>query len=160
MRKKGSRRGGGLLKGTRSLGLAIVAATAATAGRAAAQERPRGPDPEHRLERLTEVLELTEDQATAVGEILAEQDETRMELWARERDHREQMRDQMRALLDNTEGRLAEVLSEQQMETYRAHVREMRHHMRRRGGPGRPEQPGKARQPQPSGEPPAPPPPQ
>lgn len=114
---------------------AIWGATLLVAGVTApgsqAQERPRGPDPEHRLEVLTEELELTAEQAASVGQILEEADAQRREVFEADRENREQLRERMMELQSETEQQLADLLTDEQMEKYRSHVEQQRRRFQR-----------------------------
>jgi len=113
------------------------------------RERQRGrrgnggpPDMDQVMERLTQDLELSEEQAAEVRPILEGQREKMQAL----RDEfgppgdevdRDAMRERMREIAEETDERLAQVLDEAQMEQYR----KMRHRQmrgRRRGGRGSP----------------------
>ena len=118
------------------VGLALVGALA-TPAKAQQQQRYRGMDPEQRMEKLKQELELTEDQVTAVETIFAKHDERRSEIFeSRSEDRRamrEQNREQMRALQGEIDGELAEVLTAEQMQE----LQELREQMRQwswRGG--------------------------
>ena len=83
---------------------------------------------------LTERLELDEEQVTKVREILQAQIETRQERFqgARGSMDRNAMMQMMQELQEETETKLAEVLSDEQLEKYREYVAEQR---QRRGPP-------------------------
>ena len=113
------------------------------------RERQRGrgryggpPDMDQVMERLTQDLELSEEQAAEVRPILEEQREKMQAL----RDEfgppgdevdRDAMRERVREIAEETDEQLAQVLDETQMEEFR----KIRHHQmrgRRRGGRGSP----------------------
>lgn len=93
-------------------GIAAGVMALAVASPALAQEgRARhAPDPEKRIERLTEALDLTDAQAAEIRSIFAEQAEKRQEL--RTSGDREAMRAHMR----ETHERMASVLTDAQRE--------------------------------------------
>jgi Spy/CpxP family protein refolding chaperone len=121
------------------VGLALVGALA-TPAQAQQQQRYRGMDPEQRMEKLKQELELTEDQVTAVETIFAKHDERRSEIFeSRSEDRRamrEQNREQMRALQGEIDGELAEVLTAEQMQELQELREQMRQQSRRGGGRG------------------------
>lgn len=93
-----------------------------------------GPNLDEQMELLTERLELTDEQAVSVRGILEAQAEKRSEAMQamRGQGDRETMRSTMMALEEETSELLSEVLSEDQMKTYREVLEEMRP---RRGPP-------------------------
>jgi len=107
-------------------GIAAGLVALAVASPALAQDgeaRPRH-DPEKRIERLAEALDLTDAQTTQIRSIFAEQADTRQEL--KESGDREAMRAHMR----ETHERIASVLTEEQREklgTLREHRGEKKH---------------------------------
>ena len=112
-------------------GLAIVLALGAIALPVQAQQRGpgpgrgMGPDLDQQMEELTEVLALTDEQAPKVRAVLEMQGERRREMFAGgPPGDREAMRAAMMELQEETEVELAEILSEDQMTKYRAHVAE------------------------------------
>ena len=119
------------------LALAWVVAAAAAPLEAQAQRGARGfgMDVDAQVTALTELLELDEEQATKVREILAAQAESRRERFqgmTRGSMDRGAIMELMRKLQEETETELAEVLSEEQMEKYREFVAQQR---QRRGPP-------------------------
>ena len=113
------------------------------------RERNRGrrgyggpPDMDQVMERLTQDLELSEEQATEVRPILEEQREKMQALRDEfgppgDETDRDAMRERVREIAEETDEQLAQVLDETQMEEYR----KIRHHQmrgRRRGGRGSP----------------------
>lgn len=105
----------------------IVAGFAAlvVASPALAQDAPARPghDPEKRIERLTEVLDLTDAQIAEIRSIFAAQAEKRQELKA------SGDREAMRAHMRETHRRLSSILTEEQrekLESLREHRGEMR----------------------------------
>ncbi len=121
------------------VGLALVGALA-TPAQAQQRQRYRGMDPEQRIEKLKQELELTEDQVTAVETIFAKHDERRSEIFeSRSEDRRamrEENREQMRALQGEMDGELAEVLTAEQMQELQELREQMRQQSRRGGGRG------------------------
>ncbi len=119
------------------VGLAAVGALA-TPAQAQQRQRQRGMDPEQRMEKLKQELELTEDQVTAVEAIFAEHDERRGEIFeSRSEDRRamrEQMREQMQALQDEMDRELAKVLTAEQMQELQELREQMRQRFRQGGG--------------------------
>lgn len=102
-----------------------------------AQRRDGPPDPETRVERMTERMDLTEAQADQVREILREQAEVRQRIFADGRGP--ETREQMMELRERTHERLAQVLNDQQMQQMRQAARRARPDGRRtpmRGRPG------------------------
>ncbi len=108
---------------------------------ALAQPGPRGqmPDLSAQLEQLTERLGLSTEQADAIAPILAEQDGKRRELVsaAREQGDRQGMRESFMALNADTDEKLNEHLTGEQMATLQAWRVERRERMRQQRG-GRP----------------------
>jgi Spy/CpxP family protein refolding chaperone len=112
-------------------GFAVILALGALALPLQAQQRGpgpgrgMGPDLDRQMAELTEVLDLTDEQAVEVRAVLEVQAEKRREMFAEgPRGDREAMRAAMTELQEQTELQLAEILSEEQMEKYRAHVAE------------------------------------
>ncbi len=93
-------------------------------------------DADERLARLTEQLDLSDEQAKELKPIVEEQTKKQEELFQNAGGDRETLRADMMKLLDETEEAYAEVLTEEQMNQYR----EM---MQRRMRQGRP--PGRGR---------------
>jgi len=92
-----------------------------------------GPNLDEQMTELTEVLALTDEQAVSVRAVLEAQAEKRQEMFAGgPPGDREAMRAAMMELQEETQTKLAEILSEEQMEKYRAHMAER---MRRRPPP-------------------------
>ena len=116
--------------------LMLVALAAAAPLEAQAQRGGRGfaMSLDDQMTALTERLELAEDQVTKVREILQAQAESRQERFQGGRGSmdRNAMMRMMRELQAETETRLAEVLSDEQLEGYREFVAERR---QRRGPP-------------------------
>ena len=113
------------------VGLALVGALA-TPAQAQQQQRYRGMDPEQRMEKLKQELELTEDQVTAVETIFAKHDERRSEIFESRSEDRRAMREQMRAFQGEMDKELAEVLTAEQMQEFQ----ELREQMRQRSWRG------------------------
>ena len=120
--------------------------------RRARHHRGRGfhgpPDPEHVLERMTEHLELSDQQVEQVRPILESAQERRRALRDLPRDER---REAARALHEEVQGELAQVLTDDQQQKLEEHFErrhrrfERRHHRgprgRRGAGPGGPDAP-------------------
>ena len=114
---------------------------------ATAQPRERMGDPEQRLERmmthLTSTLDLSDDQAVKVREILGEQIKKQQELFearrAQDREQRQAMREKMETWRAETDGRMAEVLTDEQIEKYTKYMQDNRRGPRgeRRGPRGK-----------------------
>lgn len=100
-----------------TLALTLTALGAWAAPAAAQGPGHRAPDPEARLERLQERLDLTDAQAEQVAAIFADATEQRQAIWSEAAERREATRERMEAVHESTRGRLSEVLSEEQMET-------------------------------------------
>ena len=118
------------------IGLALVAIVAAPA-EAQQGKRQRGMDPEARMERLKESLELTDDQVAALEPILAAHDQKRRELFESRSAERQAMREQMNALRLEMDEDIGEILTEEQMKTYVEQREEMRQRFRQEGRGGR-----------------------
>jgi Spy/CpxP family protein refolding chaperone len=114
------------------------------AASALAQPGPRGqmPDLTVQLERLTERLGLSTEQADAIAPILAEQDAKRRELIsaAREQGDRQGVRESLLALNADTDEKFNEHLTGEQMATLQTLRAERRERMRQQRG-GRPPNP-------------------
>ncbi len=115
------------------VGLAAVGALT-TPAQAQQGQRQRGMDPEQRMERLKQELELTEEQVTAVETIFAEQDERRREIFENSSEDRRAMREQMRAFQGEMDRELAEVLTAEQMKKLQELREQMRQQFRQGGG--------------------------
>ena len=103
---------------------------------AAAQQGPppggrRMLDADERLARLTESLELTDEQVEQMKPIVEEQTRKQKELFESAGADRAAMRDAMMELVAETDAAYAKVLTEEQMVKYR----EMRQQRMRRGPP-------------------------
>ncbi len=118
------------------MGLALVAIVAAPA-EAQQGKRQRGMDPEARMERLKESLELTNDQVAQLEPIFAAHDQTRRELFESRSAERQAVREQMKALRLEMDEDIAEILTEEQMKTYLELREEMRQRFRQEGRGGR-----------------------
>jgi len=93
------------------------------------------PSTDQRLARLTELLELTDEQAKQMKPIIEEQSKQQQELFENASGDRETMRAEMMKLMEETDKQYAEVLTEEQMNTYR----EMRQQRMRQGRPPPPQ---------------------
>ncbi len=118
------------------IGLALIAIVAAPAD-AQQGKRQRGQDPEARMERLKESLELTDEQVAALEPIFAAHDQTRRELFESRSAERLAMREQMEALRLEMDEDVAEILTEEQMRTFLEQREEMRQRFRQEGRGGR-----------------------
>ena len=116
----------------------LVTGLLATAALAQQGQGPRGqmPDPQAQLERLTEQLGLSTEQADAIAPILVEQDAKRRELMtaAREQGDRQGMRERMMSLREDTNEKLAEHLNTEQMGKLQALREEQRERFRQQRG--------------------------
>jgi Spy/CpxP family protein refolding chaperone len=96
-------------------------------------------DPKQRLERrismLTERLQLSQQQAAQIRQILTQEQTQMQPLWqkAEAGASRESLRPEIQAIRERTEQQIEGVLTEQQRTTYR----ELRESMRQRRGEGR-----------------------
>ena len=93
------------------------------------------PSTDQRLARLTELLELTDEQAKQMKPIIEEQSKQQQELFENASGDRETMRAEMMNLMEETDEQYAEVLTEEQMNTYR----KMRQQRMRQGRPPPPQ---------------------
>ncbi len=118
------------------IGLALVTIVAAPA-EAQQGKRQRGMDPEARMERLKESLELTDEQVAALEPIFAAHDQKRRELFESRSAERQAMREQMNALRLEMDEDIGEILTEEQMKTYVEQREEMRQRFRQEGRGGR-----------------------
>lgn len=119
-----TRRWTGIAAGVLALGVASPAL---------AQEGParHAPDPDKRIERLTEVLELTDAQVAEIQSILAEQAGKRPAL------RESEDRDAIHAHMRETHERIASVLTEAQREKFGALHEHRGERPRHRDGEGR-----------------------
>ena len=114
------------------IGLALVAIVAAPA-EAQQGKRQRGMDPEARMERLQQSIELADDQVAALEPIFAAHDQKRLELVESHSAVRQAMREQMDALRLEMDEEIGQVLTEEQMKTYLEQREEMRQRFRQEG---------------------------
>ena len=117
--------------------VALVALGLATTP-ALAQQGPGGRrmlSPDERLARLTEQLDLTDEQAAQMKPIIDEQSKKQQELFENAGGDRATMRAEMTKLMEETDKQYAEVLTEEQMSKYR----EMRQERMRQGRPPPPQ---------------------
>jgi Spy/CpxP family protein refolding chaperone len=110
--------------------LAGVIALAVAAPAVAQEHGMRGHDPEKRIEKVREALDLTDDQVVQVRAIFAEQGEKMRAL--RQGDDREGFR----ALHEETHARLAAVLDDEQRAKLAALREEHEQHRRKHDGNG------------------------
>ena len=103
-----------------------------------AQRGGRGGNPEERAEKLTasmtEMLALTEDQQTEVGDLNLKFATQMQETFQENRGDREAMREAMKSLNEERETELASILTEEQMLTYNEKKAELREKARERRG--------------------------
>ena len=109
---------------------AIFSATPLEAQQRAGRGGGMGMDVDEQMARLTEVLELDEDQATSVRAVLEAQMERMQELRSSAAGDREAMRAAMMEMREETDAQLAEILTKEQMEKYTEMMAQ-----RRRGPP-------------------------
>ncbi len=102
----------------------LIASQSAMArgGKGEKGERGRGPDPEHRLQMLTLVLDLTEPQQDAIEPILVDEAEEIKAVHEKYReqgkDSREQAREEVREIHEAYSDLIVAELTEQQAEKY------------------------------------------
>jgi Spy/CpxP family protein refolding chaperone len=102
-----------------------------------AQQGPRGPkmpSADQRLDYLTDQLDLTAEQVEEMKPIIERQTKAQQELLEEQSRDREQMREKMQELVKQTEDAYAEVLTPEQLETYRNLRRQRMRQGRRPGG--------------------------
>jgi len=105
---------------------------------ALAQQGPGGRrmlSSDERLAQLTEQLDLTDEQAKQMKPIIEEQSKKQQEIFDSASGDRETMRAEMMNLMEETDEQYAEVLTEEQMNTYR----KMRQQRMRQGRPPPPQ---------------------
>ena len=90
---------------------------------------------DERLAQLTEQLDLTDEQAKQMKPIIEEQSKKQQEIFDSASGDRETMRAEMMNLMEETDEQYAEVLTEDQMNTYR----KMRQQRMRQGRPPPPQ---------------------
>ena len=126
-----------LLSAVMGLLIAVMVTVYATMP-AAADSGKRGVGFKPDMEALTEKLELTEEQAAALRTILEEQRDKRHALIQQYKgqghEARELLRGEFQQLKEETDQRLATVLSAEQLQEFEAWREEQRQHMRERGG--------------------------
>jgi Skp family chaperone for outer membrane proteins len=113
------------------LGIAfLIAFTLMQASAANAFRRFKVPDPEQVISDLTKELGLSDMQVEQIRPVIQNHAEKRNEIFDQYRSEgrsgRQEMRSQMEALREETESELASVLTEEQMEKYRAYQEEKR----------------------------------
>ncbi len=121
----------------RAICFALLAFSLVAIGSVAkAQPQRVMPSPEERTAQLSKELELSEDQAVAVLQILKGADAERRELFQNFDGDRQSMMETMRTLNEKTDGRINEVLTEDQQLKY-AEIRkkEMERRMQNRRRP-------------------------
>jgi Spy/CpxP family protein refolding chaperone len=121
------------------MGLLIaVMVTVYAAMPAAADSGKHGAGFKPDMDTLTEKLELTEEQAAALHTILEEQRDKRRALIQQYKgqghEARELLRGEFQQLKEETDQRLATVLSAEQLQEFQAWSEERRQHRRERGG--------------------------
>ena len=116
----------------------LTAAAVLILGTLPAAADPETEDQETRREKasahLFEELGLSEEQKSKVEEIMEAQKESRQKLFAEHRENPREAREQMKALREETEGELKEVLNEEQFERLKELKKERWDHRGRRGG--------------------------
>jgi Spy/CpxP family protein refolding chaperone len=111
-------------------------------GRPDRRERGERMDPQQRLERrvgmLTERLQLSNQQATQIRQILTQEQSQMQALWQKAEGgaSRESLRPEIQAIRQRTEQQIEGVLTEQQRATYRELRESMRKERGGRRGPG------------------------
>lgn len=122
-----------LARVTRMAGAVALLTTAPLLGQG---PRGRGPDLDTHMANLTERLDLSEEQVSALRPIFEEQFKARSELFAQARGGGDmgEMRTAMRELQAKTDEKVEEVLTEEQRGEYEEFMAERR--SRRRGPPG------------------------
>jgi Spy/CpxP family protein refolding chaperone len=98
-------------------------------------EGRRGPDPEKMLSHLTEELALSDDQANQIRPLLEAQAEKRQKLFSESSSggDRRAMREQMRAIHEETDKQIESILTPEQVEQFQ----ELRKRMRSKKRPMR-----------------------
>ena len=105
--------------------LALIAIPVQAQQRGPGPGRAMGPDIDQQMAELTEALSLSDEQAVSVRAVLEEQSEKRTEMFSGgPPDDRQAMRAAMMQLQEETEARLTEILSDEQMTAYRELVAE------------------------------------
>ena len=92
-------------------------------------------DADERLAQMTEQLDLTDEQVKQMKPIVEEQTKKQEAIFENASGNRETMRAEMMKLMEETDKQYAEVLTEEQMNTYR----EMRQQRMRQGRPPPPQ---------------------
>lgn len=110
------------------------------AGEQERQERQRRMDPEQMTKTLTEELNLSDEQAARIKEILIDSQEKMREIRDNAQGDRSAMRESMRQLRDETDDRIMAELDENQKEKFRE-LQEERRRERRERNRERSEQP-------------------
>jgi Spy/CpxP family protein refolding chaperone len=111
-------------------------------GRPDRRERGERMDPQQRLERrvgmLTERLQLSNQQATQIRQILTQEQSQMQALWQKAEGgaSRESLRPEIQAIRQRTDQQIEGVLTEQQRATYRELRESMRKERGGRRGPG------------------------
>ena len=104
------------------------------------EEAPRGRfTPEQRLEQLKDRLDLTSDQADKIEQILKDSQDKFAKLRENISGDRSEMRESARAIMEETDKLIKEVLNEDQIEKYEQYQQERRERGWRRPGGRDPE---------------------
>ena len=117
--------------------IGLVAAMIGVFATAQAQQRPASDrTPSERAERqtaaLAEALDLTEEQQSAVEKINLEYAEEMTSLREKNREVREEARAAMKEMKEKKDAELKDVLTEEQIEKYKAHREKRKEHRGRR----------------------------
>ena len=123
----------GALKSFVALFALVLASTPALAQQGQGGRRMLGAD--ERLAQMTEQLDLTDEQVKQMKPIVEEQTKKQEAIFENASGDRETMRAEMMKLMEETDKQYAEVLTEEQMNTYR----EMRQQRMRQGRPPPPQ---------------------
>ncbi len=96
------------------------------------QQFPQRRSPEERAKQLKAQLDLTDEQTAAIEKIYRDMDKKMADLREQAGGDREAMRENFRALREETDQAIEEVLFEDQIEQYREYNEQRRENMRRR----------------------------
>jgi len=108
--------------------LAICLISTILVAKAFSFEGRRGPDPEKMLSHLTQELALSDDQANQIRPILEAQAEKRQKLFSESPSggDRRAMREQMRAIHEETDKQIESILTPEQVEQFQELRKKMR----------------------------------
>ena len=96
------------------------------------QQFPQHRSPEERANQLKEQLDLTDEQTAAIEKIYSDMDAKMADLREQAGGDREAMRENFRALREEIDQAIEEVLFEDQIQKYREYNEQRRENMRRR----------------------------